>query len=109
MTDAVTRGTHGAIWTANGSYSFINSNNTQTNVTINTKFGTWNYHNGSIEQRMPWYSNSQGLITTSINPNDMWWGTLIATPDWNLAPYMGSDCGGDACLPNPGIIWYWVR
>jgi len=109
MIDAGTRGTHGAIWTANSSYSFINSNNTQTNVTINTKFGTWNYHNGSIEQRMPWYSNSQGLITTSINPNDMWWGTLIANSGWNPAPYMSSDCGGDTCLPNPGIIWYWVR
>ena len=109
MIDAGTRGTHGAIWTANSSYSFINSNNTQTNVTINTKFGTWNYHNGSIEQRMPWYSNSQGLITTSISPNDMWWGTLIANSGWNPAPYMNSDCGGDTCLPNPGIIWYWVR
>jgi hypothetical protein len=109
MIDAGTRGTHGAIWTANGSYSFVNSNNTQTNVTINTKFGTWNYHNGSIEQRMPWYSNSQGLITTSIDPNNMWWGTLIANSGWSPAPYMGGDCGGDGCLPNPGIIWYWVR
>jgi hypothetical protein len=36
MTDAVKRGRHGAIWTANGSYSFVNSDNTQTNATINT-------------------------------------------------------------------------
>ena len=109
MIDAGTRGTYGAIWTANGNYSFVNSDNTQTNVTITTKFGTWNYHNGSIEERMPWYSNSKGLITTSINPNDMWWGTLIATSGWDPTPYMNSDCGGDDCLPNPGIIWYWVR
>ena len=109
MIDAGTRGTHGAIWTANERYSFVNSDNTQTEVTITTKFGTWNYHNGSIEERMPWYSNSQGLITTSINPKDMWWGTLIATSGWDPTPYMNSDCGGDGCLPNPGIIWYWVR
>ncbi|MFT5216848.1 MAG: hypothetical protein ACI83H_001977, partial [Glaciecola sp.] len=109
MIDAGTRGTHGAIWTANGSYSFVNSNNTQTNVTINTKFGTWNYHDQSIEQRMPWYSNSQGLITTSIDPNGSWWGTLISSHVYySPAPYMHSDCG-DSCLQNPGIIWYWVR
>ena len=109
MIDAGTRGTHGAIWTANGSYSFINSNNTQTDVTINTKFGTWNYHDSSIEERMPWYSNCSGLITTSGSCGGDWWGTLIANSGWSPAPYMGSDCGGDDCLPNPGIIWYWVR
>ena len=107
MTDAVKRGRHGAIWTANGSYSFVNSDNTQTNATINTKFGTWNYDDGSIEQRMPWYSNSKGLITTSINPNNTWWGTLIANSYGNVAPYMASGC--DDCLTNPDIIWYWVR
>lgn len=108
MIDAGTRGTHGAIWTANSSYSFVNSDNTQTNVTINTKFGTWNYHDRSIEQRMPWYSNCNGLITTSVSCNGEWWGTLIATPGWTPAPYMASDCG-DSCLQGPGIIWYWVR
>jgi hypothetical protein len=110
MIDAGTRGAHGAIWTANGSYSFVNSNNTQTNVTINTKFGTWNYHDDSIEQRMPWYSDSAGFITTSNNPNGAWWGTLIARSGWFPAPYMHSGSGcGDSCLPDPGIIWYWVR
>jgi hypothetical protein len=108
MTDAVTRGEYGAIWTANGSYSFVNSNNTQTNVTINTKFGTWNYHGSSIEQRMPWYSNCSGLITTSVSCGGDWWGTLIANSGWSPAPYMQSDCG-DSCLPHPGIICYWVR
>jgi hypothetical protein len=38
-------------------YSFVNTNNTQTDITINTKFDSWNYNNDGIEQIMPWYSN----------------------------------------------------
>jgi hypothetical protein len=37
--------------------SFVNTNNTQTDITINTKFDSWNYNNDGIEQIMPWYSN----------------------------------------------------
>jgi hypothetical protein len=43
--------------TANQAYSFVNTNNTQTDITINTKFDSWNYNNDGIEQIMPWYSN----------------------------------------------------
>ena len=43
----------GGIWTANGAYSFITNDNSQIDVTINIKFGTWNYDDVSIEQRMP--------------------------------------------------------
>jgi hypothetical protein len=28
---------------------------------------------------------------------------------WNPAPWINADCGLDGCMPNPGIIWYWVR
>jgi hypothetical protein len=112
MIDANIRGTHGAIWTANGSYSFVNSNNTQTNVTINTKFGTWNYSHSSLEERMPWYSNCSGFITTSDSCSNDWYGTLITNSivysNWNPAPYMLTSCG-NSCLTNPDIIWYWVR
>ena len=113
MIDAFTRGSYGGIWTANGSYSFVNSNNTQTNVTRNIKFGTWDATNSSdddsIEERMPWYSNCVGTITTSTSCSSAFWGTLITTGNWSPAPYINADCGTDGCMPNPGFIWYWVR
>jgi hypothetical protein len=110
MIDATTRGDWGGIWTANQAYSFVNSNNTQTDITINTKFGTWNYNDSSIEKIMPWYSSGfQGAITTSNNANGNWWGTLVSTNGYNPAPWINGDCGANGCKPNPNIIWYWVR
>ncbi|MBB1193212.1 hypothetical protein DNC80_05950 [Flavobacterium sp. SOK18b] len=105
MIEASARGRWGGIWTANLAYSFVNTNNTQTNITLDTKFDSWNYNNDGIEQIMPWYANgSQGAITTSSDPNGAWWGTLVSTNGFSPAPWMGC-CGND----NPGIIWYWVR
>jgi hypothetical protein len=79
----------------NQAYSFVNTN-TQTDITLNTKFDSWNYD--GIEQIMPWYSNgSQGAITTSSDANGAWWGTLVSTNGFNPAPWMGC-CGND----NPG-------
>ena len=109
MIDANTRNRFGGIWTANDNYSFINGNNTQTNITLNIKFDTWNYNDSGIEKIMPWYSNCSGLITTSSSCNGSWWGTLIATGAWSPAPWIGGDCGASGCMANPGIIWYWVR
>jgi hypothetical protein len=110
MIDANTRNSFGGIWTANGDYTFVKSNNTQTNVTLDIKFGTWNYHDAGIEQRMPWYSNCSGFITTSIQcDGGSWWGTLISNSGWTPAPWMNSGCGVEGCMPNPGKIWYWVR
>ena len=110
MIDANTRNSNGGIWTANGNYSFVKPDNTQTNVTINTKFGTWSYHDAGIEQRMPWYSNCSGYITTSIDcTGGSWWGTLISNAGWTPAPWIGGGCGVEGCMPNPGLIWYWVR
>jgi hypothetical protein len=116
MIDANTRKSYGGIWTANGAYSFINGNNTQNNVTINTKFGingsvgTWTYNDGGIEQIMPWYSNCSGYLTTSnACSGGSWWGTIISQPSWTPAPWISSGCGTEGCMPNPGIIWYWVR
>jgi hypothetical protein len=54
MIDATTRRSFGGIWTANGAYSFVKTDNSQTNITLNTKFGDWNYvNNDGISERMP--------------------------------------------------------
>jgi len=108
MIDAGTRGSNGAIWTANAAYSFVNSSNTQTNVTINTKFGTWTYDDNGIEEHMPWYSNCAGILTTSASCSSNNSGSLIATSG-TPAPWIIAGCGVEGCQPNPGIIWYWVR
>lgn len=110
MIEANTRKSFGGIWTANGNYSFVMNNNSQTNVTLDTKFGTWTYHDAGIEQRMPWYSNCEGYITTSVLcGGGSWWGTLISQSGWTPAPWISNGCGTAGCMQNPGKIWYWVR
>lgn len=114
MIDATDRRRDGGIWTANGNYSFVATNNTQTNITLNTKFGTWNYvsENGIME-RMPWYSTSAGggcgIITTDDGSGN-WWGTIVTRSDcgWSPTPWI-DNAGGGTRNPNPGIMWYWVR
>jgi len=112
MIDATIRGSSGGIWTANGSYSFVKIDNSQTNVTLNTKFGNWNYvsENGLL-QRMPWYSSSAGggcgVITTD-DGNGNWWGTMISLCGWSPTPWI-YDAGGGTANPDPQILWYWVR
>jgi hypothetical protein len=97
-----------------GGFDF--GNNTQNNVTINTKFGlngsvgTWTYNDGGIEQIMPWYSNCSGYLKTSkACSGGSWWGTIISQPSLTPAPWISGGCGTEGCMPNPGIIWYWVR
>jgi hypothetical protein len=110
MIDANTRKSNGGIWTANGNYTFLKGDNTQTDITLNTKFGSWTYNDGGIEQRMPWYSNCSGYVTTSTDcGGGSWWGTLISNSGWTPAPWISNGCGTEGCMPNPGIIWYWVR
>jgi hypothetical protein len=109
MIDANTRKSNGGIWTANGAYTFLKGDNTQTDITLNTKFGTWTYNDSGIEQRMPWYSNCAGDITTSSSCNSSWWGTLVSTGGFSPAPWIGGGCGTEGCMTDPGIIWYWVR
>ena len=105
MIDATTRGRWGGIWTANQTYSFVNTNNTQRDITVNTKFDSWNYQDDGVEEIMPWYSpGSCGVITTSNDSGGNWWGTLISLCGFNPAPWFG--CCGNS---DPGIIWYWVR
>ncbi|WP_296687205.1 fibrinogen-like YCDxxxxGGGW domain-containing protein [Flavobacterium sp.] len=114
MIDAGSRNSNGGIWTANGNYSFVNTNNTQTNVTLNTKFGTWNYvgSNNGMAQRMPWRSTTVGAGTGYLTLSDgtgNWWGTLISNNSYYSPSPWISDGGGGSSSPNPGIIWYWVR
>jgi hypothetical protein len=113
MIDATARKSFGGIWTANGNYSFIKTDNTQTDITLNTTFGDWVYvSEDGIMQRMPWYSKTAGggygVITTDDGSGN-WWGTMISlTSGWTPTPWI-SNAGGGTTDPNPGIIWYWVR
>jgi hypothetical protein len=115
MIDAATRGSFGGIWTANGNYSFVKTDNTQTDVTVNTKFGNWNYNssNNGIAQRMPWYSSTTGsgtgYITLSTGSGN-WWGTMVANNSYySPSPWLSDASGGTSTNQNPDIIWYWVR
>lgn len=117
MIDATNRASFGGIWTANDNYSFIKTDNSQTNVTLNTKFGDWNYvSEDGIMQRMPWYSTSAGGGCGFITIDDgvgNWWGTLVTSSvsicnNWIPTPWI-DNAGGGTRNPNPGIIWYWVR
>lgn len=115
LIDANARRSFGGIWTANGSYSFTKGDNTQTDITLDTKYGTWNYvtNNNGIQKVMPWYSNSAGggyaLLTLATSTGN-WWGTLISAAGGGYipAPWI-SDANGGAAIYSPGIIWYWVR
>lgn len=113
MIDAGARRSHGGIWTANSAYSFVSNSSSNTNISLNTKFGTWNYvaDNNGMAARMPWYGyvgSNTGFYTLSSGTGN-WWGTLISN-NVNYAPSPWiSDGGGGSSSPNPGIIWYWVR
>ena len=118
MIDAKTRGSYGGIWTANENYSFVNSDISQTNITIDQKFGNWNYvEDNGIGQRMPWYqtqqncSMSKGIITTDDDECDNWWGALITKrTGFDPSPWIRSNgIDSDNYMREPGIIWYWVR
>ena len=114
MIDAGSRRNFGGIWTADGNYSFIKTDNTQTNVTIDTKFNTWTYVNDNgFARRMPWYSSTAGSSTGFLTMDDgtgNWFGTLITSfSGYSPAPWLSEPGAGGNANVNPGIIWYWVR
>lgn len=114
MIDAGSRRNFGGIWTANAAYSFMSTSNAQTNLTENSKFGTWNYvgDNNGMALRMPWRSTTVGGGTgflTLSNGTANWWGTLVSNNIYYSPSPWISDAGGGASNQNPGIIWYWVR
>ena len=113
MIDAGARRSHGGIWTANSAYSFVSNSSSNTNISLNTKFGTWNYvaDNNGMAARMPWYGyvgSNTGFYTLSSGTGN-WWGTLISNNSYYSPSPWISDGGGGSSSPNPGIIWYWVR
>jgi hypothetical protein len=114
MIDAGSRRSFGGIWTANAAYNFLSTSNANTNITLNTKFGTWNTvsNNDGIAQRMPFRSTTAGsgvaFLTLSTGSGN-WWGTMISRDsNYSPSPWL-SDANGGTNNPNPGIIWYWVR
>jgi hypothetical protein len=114
MMDAVDRGQWGGIWTANDpSYTFNQTTNTATNITLNTKFSAWNYSTNGIEERMPWVAasaTSSGKLTTSVSNSSAWWGTIIeAGSSYSPAHWISTGVSGVSGTDNPGVIWYWMR
>lgn len=115
MIDASNRKSFGGIWTAKGNYSFISTSNTQTDIELNTRFGSWVYDTEQgISKRMPWRSidagAGNGLFTTDDGTLN-WWGTLISkSGSYSPTPWISTAAtGGSTSSANPGIIWYWVR
>ena len=115
MIDATNRKSYGGIWTANGNYSFVNTDNSQTNVTVDKKFNKWEYvaNNMGLSQRMPWYSSTAGSgygLLTICDGTGNWWGTLISTfSGYPPVPWISNAGTGGDVNQYPGIIWYWVR
>ncbi|MFD3293382.1 fibrinogen-like YCDxxxxGGGW domain-containing protein [Aquirufa sp. KTFRIE-69F] len=115
MIDATNRKSYGGIWTANGNYSFVNTDNSQTNVTVDKKFNKWEYvaNNMGLSQRMPWYSSTAGSgygLLTICDGTGNWWGTLISTfYGYPPVPWISNAGTGGDVNEFPGIIWYWVR
>jgi hypothetical protein len=135
MIDAGYRGRNGGAWTVNQSYSFVGqydnsgfgtdvvagSDGFRQDITLISSFntgasgnGTWSYNTGGIEKRMPWFANNgsdapyvgNAIFTTTNNDGSSWWGTLMTNVNqgqWQPAPWQ------QATLPNPRVIWYWVR
>jgi hypothetical protein len=104
--EAQTLGDAGGIWTANQAYSFESTSKLNTDITLNQKFGTWNYEDIGVEERMPYLVNSpQALLTTSTLPSEQWWGTLVQADQWESAVIPWMALGVD----KPTTLWYWVR
>ena len=105
--EASALGQWGGVFTANGAYSFVATTNESTDITRNETFDNWNYADGGLDARMPWYSpTGWGLLTTSEYSSDMWWGSLVA---------QNAHCGSapapyiDGSMACPNKIWYWAR
>jgi len=103
--EANERGRWGGLWRAPRHYTFVATNNKQTNVDLVKKFDNWKYDDYGIEKRMPWISGAK--LTTSWNATgDRQWGTLIANSKiFYPAPWLD----GTDLEQHPLNIWYWVR
>ncbi|NHE58608.1 fibrinogen-like YCDxxxxGGGW domain-containing protein [Cyclobacterium plantarum] len=107
MLEASSRNRWGGIFTANQEYTFVKTNNSQTDITRNIRFDNYRYslaeHN-SLQPRMPWRSTHNNAFITTDDGTGNWWGTLVTShSNWRTAPWMSSE------NPTPAVIWYWVR
>jgi hypothetical protein len=107
MIETSAKNRFGGIWTANGAYSFVITNNTQTNVTRDIAWDTYIYdinNSNSVQPRMPWRGTANNAFITTDDGTGNWWGTLVSNNgSYSPAPWI------DSVQPNPGKIWYWVR
>ncbi|MEX2567688.1 MAG: fibrinogen-like YCDxxxxGGGW domain-containing protein [Cyclobacteriaceae bacterium] len=107
MMEATSRNRWGGIFTANQEYTFVKTDNSQTDITRDIPFDTYSYsleNTNSIQPRMPWRSTYRNAFLTTDNGSGNWWGTLISNnSSYHPAPWISS------LNPNPGVIWYWVR
>ena len=107
--DAVSFGRWGGVWEApftNTFTAYDMSNPFATNLrqydswTIDTSLSS----NSSLSNRMPWLQPSLDTILSTWDNAGSWWGTLVTNNiGYDPAPYITPQ------MPNPGIIWYWVK
>ncbi|KAL9951076.1 hypothetical protein ACROYT_G043672 [Oculina patagonica] len=110
MMDANCRRHWGGIFEAPTSYSFMATNNKQTNVQLTRKFSNWEYSwYKSLNKRMPWFdatgTHKMALLTTSDSPTYYPSGSII----WGGTDRQPADWIWDGGMRNPGVIWYWVN
>lgn len=107
MMEATSRNRWGGIFTANQPYTFVKTDNSQTDITRDIPFDTYSYsldNSNSVQPRMPWRSIYNNAFMTTDNGSGNWWGTLITSHSgWGPSPWISS------LNPYPGKIWYWVR
>ena len=107
MMEANDRNRWGGIWTANEAYSFVATVNTQTNITRNTTWDTYDYDlskTNSIQPRMPWRTMANNGFLTTDDGTGNWWGTLVTSQSaWFTSPWV------EGIMPTPSKIYYWVR
>ncbi|XP_066014989.1 uncharacterized protein [Pocillopora verrucosa] len=110
MLDAHSRRHWGGIFEAPTSYSFMASDNSQTNVKLTRKFDDWKFSWWkSLNKRMPWFdakgTEKKALLTTSSSTTYYPSGSII----WGGSDRYPSDWIGYGGMQNPGVIWYWLN
>jgi len=93
------------VWETIENYSFTSDSKENKDIKLIEKYWDWKYYTFGIEERMPYLCKSNyALLTTSIDCNSKWFGTLVAKDEsFSPAPWIHST------MPNPELIWYWVR
>lgn len=91
-------------------FSFMATNDKQTNVQLLRKFNNWEYSWWkSLNKRMPWFdskgTHKKALLTTSTSPTYYPSGSII----WGGTDRHPADWIWDGGMRDPGVIWYWVN